>query len=925
MVSLRSFAWRLTGLGILALCMAGVPAVIHARPVAAPVKTPAYKVIGAHAMPTRDGYMSKLRSGDYTPVGSEPLGNKLIYGGGPVLRHPKVFITFWDWQSDPAGERPYLTDFFRGVGGSDWIKSQNQYCMNVPALSQSCPGGDHVTSPPNQLGGVWDDHQDVIPPNPIPEPVTGDSPPLADEAARSVAHFGYYQDAIYIIATPHGDATAGFATNSSPLAYCAWHGAMQLADGSRVQFVNLPYIPDGGAGCGQNLVNAGAAGILDGVSVAAGHEYAEAITDPTVSFDSMALKGFTATGWYDPDPAFGGENGDKCAYPIWQEDLGLPPSLPGSAGNIVLNGRPYAVQPLWSNDANGGLGGCVLSDNPGPVQVPDAPGSPSATPFNATPVSCPGAQIVDPAGDAVDPYTTLNLTSSDQPALDIVNVRFSTPDAKTLRITTAIDNLQHFPQGDVLGATWSVYWDYAGTTYVASVADDATGTVYEDGTHTADPQIASAGLTTEYTSLNNDVYANTADTGSFNTGPNGTLVIDVPRADVGNPPDGAVLTKPWAVAYGEVANAINSNAPAVPGAGNRWLYFPSDLAPDNNPLDGPPVAYTGWPYRVGSPTDCAAARRLPPPPADTVKPPPPAAAPKIANNCTPVWTDPAGDEEMPPTGVARELTGVDVSQPGVTTGQDPQLDLLSGFLSTSPDGKTLHVRMVLNNLSTTVVPGATDNGYFEYFTVLGKQYVAEADVDQLGDITYTYGTPGATGTSTGTTGSFAAGPDGVVTVDVPLSGIGNPPLGTEITSNGARSLAVVGTLLIDVDDAAETGSLAFDGLTYRLSTAPCGQAPTARSTSFVSSGTSSGSAYPAAAPPPAAGAAPAASQPKAAGSASSHAPAPRGARPGRTTVKRGAATISLTPVPAAAVGGLALILVVLGGLGYLVYRRRGIV
>jgi hypothetical protein len=923
LISVRSFAWRLAGLGVLAVLAAGVPAAINAQLVAAPAKPPAYKVIGAHAMPTREGYIQHLKSGDYTPVGSEPFGNKMIYGGGPVLTHPKVFITYWDWHSDPAGVEPYLTGFFRGVGGSDWIKSQNQYCQHVPAMSSSCPGGDHITSPPNQLGGVWEDHQDVIPPNPIPEPVTGDSPPIADEAARSVAHFGYYRDAIYIIATPHGDATAGFATNGGVVAYCAWHGAMQLADGSRVQFVNLPYIPDGGPGCGQNLVNAGAAGILDGVSVAGGHEYAEAITDPTVSFDSLALKGFTATGWYDPDPAFGGENGDKCAYPIWQEDLGLPPSLPGSAGDITLNGKPYAVQPLWSNDANGGLGGCVLSDNPGSVQVPDAPADPNATSYNSSPASCRGAQIVDPAGDAVDPYTSLNLNSADQPALDILNVRFSTPDANTLRITTQIDNLQHFPQGNVLGATWSVYWDYAGTTYVASVADDLTGTVYEDGVHTSNPQIASAGLTTEYTSLNSDAYSNTALTGSFNTGPNGTLVIDVPRADVGSPPNGATLSRPWAVAYGEVANAVNSNAPAIPGAGNRWLYFPSDLAPDNNPLDGPPVSYTGWPYKVGSATNCSAVRQLPPPPADTLKPPPPAAAPKVATNCTPVWTDASGDDELPPTGAAGELAGVDVSQPGVTTGQDPQLDLLSGFLSTTPDGKTLRVRMVVNNLSTAVAAGATDNAYYEYFTVAGKQYLATAQVDLLGNVTYTYGTPGATGSSTSTTGSFGSGPDGVISINVPLSGIGNPKLGTEITGNGARAIAVEGVLLVDVDDAAETGSLAFDGLNYVLTTAPCGPATTARSTSTAVNGAGAGQGGPPAAANPPAAAAPAAAPPKAGSASNPIVPAP--AKPSRPTVKRGPATTVITPVPAAAIVGVLALLLALGGLGFFAFRRRGVV
>jgi hypothetical protein len=68
----------------------------------------------------------------------------------------------------------------------------------------------------------------------------------------------------------------------------------------------------------------------------AGHEWAEAITDPD-------NQNGTQDGWNDVQTS---ENGDKCAW------TGL--------ADIKLGSNNFAVQPLWSNEASGGAGGCVL-------------------------------------------------------------------------------------------------------------------------------------------------------------------------------------------------------------------------------------------------------------------------------------------------------------------------------------------------------------------------------------------------------------------------------------------------------------------------------------------------------------------------------------------------------------------------------------
>jgi len=50
----------------------------------------------------------------------------------------------------------------------------------------------------------------------------------------------------------------------------------------------------------------------------------------------------TQDGWNDATTS---ENGDKCAWTGSQ--------------NIPLHAHSFAVQPMWSNEANGGQGACA--------------------------------------------------------------------------------------------------------------------------------------------------------------------------------------------------------------------------------------------------------------------------------------------------------------------------------------------------------------------------------------------------------------------------------------------------------------------------------------------------------------------------------------------------------------------------------------
>ncbi|HEY0806543.1 MAG TPA: hypothetical protein VGD84_15835, partial [Pseudonocardiaceae bacterium] len=215
--------------------------------------------------------------------------------GGPVQTAPRVFVDFWGWGSDPSGEQPYLDRFLASVGGTPWLATVNQYGAGS--------GG-------NLLAGTWSDGAAV--------PASPNDAQIQAEALAAANHFGTGNslNVQIVVATPTGHSTPGFGTQ-----FCAYHGV--VAADRNVTYTDLPYMTDAGTACGLNSVN-GANGRLDGVSIVEGHELAEAITDPLLN------------AWFD---AGGNEIGDKCAW--------------SGLGNISTTMGTFAVQPLWSNAANG--------------------------------------------------------------------------------------------------------------------------------------------------------------------------------------------------------------------------------------------------------------------------------------------------------------------------------------------------------------------------------------------------------------------------------------------------------------------------------------------------------------------------------------------------------------------------------------------
>jgi hypothetical protein len=276
-------------------------------------------------------------AGNVTTTCTEPDCN-LVYNGGQVQHAPRVYLVFWGpkWTSDTATQT-LLTKFFTGLGqttkGDSWSTIVSQYSDAT----------GHPTFSGSLFASSWVDTSTP------PASVTMTN--LGTEALSAASHFGITdaKDADVVIASQSGtcfaDASPGFTfagncgTPQSAGGYCAFHTDV-VDSSSYLPFTNLPYQLDAQAGCGENFVNLGSAGVDDGWSIVAGHEATETITDPT------------ATGWVDNnDSVSGGEIADKCAWggQLWGDN--------DPYGNVTLATGKFAMQSLWSNAVKK----CVMS------------------------------------------------------------------------------------------------------------------------------------------------------------------------------------------------------------------------------------------------------------------------------------------------------------------------------------------------------------------------------------------------------------------------------------------------------------------------------------------------------------------------------------------------------------------------------------
>jgi hypothetical protein len=345
-----------------------------------------------------------------------------------ALQTPSLYIDFWgtEWNNtnnacpDCQTYMTYLSDFFSTVGGSRWLSAMTQYGAGNPSglLAGSFIDSDPLREPTAQ---------------PFPEQVAAEAryglQKLADYASvcrPSCSATGkYYVPKVVLVAVPPGHDEEGFGPNCTragclttppscqpkwvtdatgrswkvpcPNDHCAAHGADWFVSGSAdpgqftFPYITLPYQLDLNVNitnpknfaCEENSVNpvndGYGHGKFDGVSVEAGHEWAETITNPFSGTDQN-----NGSNWIDPSTN-NEEVGDLC---------GTVPFSNVAGGPL----QHFAVQPLWSNAANGGLGGCALGAAPKAQLTPAGALTFTPRPLNTT--SAPQLVQLSNVGDA---------------------------------------------------------------------------------------------------------------------------------------------------------------------------------------------------------------------------------------------------------------------------------------------------------------------------------------------------------------------------------------------------------------------------------------------------------------------------------------------------------------------------------------------
>jgi hypothetical protein len=341
-----------------------------------------------------------------------PTPTNMAYYGGAVPVHPRVYLVLWGWDDtgafpgrsctsstftegsittslscDPDGAGRYMADLLQQVGGTQWAGVSTQFYETDAAGNRT-----YISNDPDILAGIWvDDGDPAAGDNPNLTGTTGSNPPgstntetlLALEAQRAAAHFGVsgsgLHDAQFVIAQPPAFSDPDAANQG----YCAFHdytlpgvfGGIYDGITPGIAYTDMPYqlLPSLAVGCGQDSVNSGQAGNLDGFSETLGHEVEETITDPGAEdvLDNASGGQTFYGGWYDVADV--DETGDKCAA-VGYNPTGVGPTLvpiPGALGDIQGNaGETFAMQSLWSNAAAGGSGWCAgvaSTDLPGPL------------------------------------------------------------------------------------------------------------------------------------------------------------------------------------------------------------------------------------------------------------------------------------------------------------------------------------------------------------------------------------------------------------------------------------------------------------------------------------------------------------------------------------------------------------------------------
>lgn len=259
---------------------------------------------------------------------SPTSGKKLESRGGPVAAGAFVNIIYWGswWQSHGGTAKSELRELYSALGGSSWATTLTQYCGRYGRASW-----------PSDLLGVKPRIVKAKPP----------AKPTEKQFGQLIARYAPPPEegvpGIDVIVTPPGSVPA----YDAPRKACGHHAwsAITLPDKTTIDepWIDIPFgIIEKTGGCGWKLKQ----GVSGALSVVAGHEWAEAVTDP---YPNSKVNDGLGTGWVDPRIHPAQEVADICLPDVRFHFLHRNSFV------LKLKTGKFVMQKLWSNKA----GKCV--------------------------------------------------------------------------------------------------------------------------------------------------------------------------------------------------------------------------------------------------------------------------------------------------------------------------------------------------------------------------------------------------------------------------------------------------------------------------------------------------------------------------------------------------------------------------------------
>ncbi|MHB2026797.1 MAG: hypothetical protein ACYCPQ_09225 [Elusimicrobiota bacterium] len=249
----------------------------------------------------------------FDPLSAGP--GKLVYYGGPVISHAKVYAVFWGEGVAPEIQSR-IGAFYSNILNSGYMDWLSEYGTNITAINGR-PGTNQTIGRGSFAGSV------MITPKNSSLSLTDGMVQREIEAQIAAGMLAAPSaDTLYMVYFPPG-VTISIDSTQSCSDFCAYHEGFKSKNGASIYY---GIMPDCGSMCGVG----GSA--FDGITATSSHETIEAVTDP---FPTPGTNPAYPQAW---NTTTGDEIADIC------EDN--PPAY------VSGNGGTSAVAQLWDNSAN---------------------------------------------------------------------------------------------------------------------------------------------------------------------------------------------------------------------------------------------------------------------------------------------------------------------------------------------------------------------------------------------------------------------------------------------------------------------------------------------------------------------------------------------------------------------------------------------